>query len=252
MLLLGLQTKWSDNSDKETWRLLWQILLSRMGSWQLFDNLFTRCSLTVFTLDFSRIACMAASLHRALRSAPTYPVVLCASSAMSTLWQTGILANRTDKMAFLCCRVGAPMITWRRDVKKRHSKTSTLSLLCIRFHISSSVPLCQISQAFAGRGRGYPAGWWLRRWGSDQTDWSRPSAWEAERPGGPLVPTSRFSSGTESPAHPRTAHRDPPQLQTERAQTQRATSPRSHPAAIPPPEIIIHRSQWLLMLMRIQ
>lgn len=65
----------------------------------------------VLTLLSSLMAFIAASRQRALRSAPTYPVVCCASSAMSTLGQTGIPPHRTVKMAFLCCRVGGPMIT---------------------------------------------------------------------------------------------------------------------------------------------
>ena len=75
--------------------------------------------LGVFTLAFSRRACMAASRHKALRSAPTKPGVLCASSAMSTLGHRGILAHRTHRMAFLCCKVGAPIITWQKKTRWR-------------------------------------------------------------------------------------------------------------------------------------
>lgn len=82
---------------------------SACNSWAATENGLSMFS--VITLEFSRNACIAASLHRALRSAPTYPVVLWASSAISTLGQTGIFSQRTDRMAFLCCKVGAPMMT---------------------------------------------------------------------------------------------------------------------------------------------
>lgn len=82
----------------------------------------------VVTLLLSLMAFIAASRQRALRSAPTYPVVCCASSAMSTLGQTGILAQRTERMAFLCCPLGGPMITSRKQVQVRTSRTDGWSI----------------------------------------------------------------------------------------------------------------------------
>lgn len=147
--------------------------------------------------------------------------------------------NRQDGLSLL--RGGSSNDNLKKKrVKFRASKMYLHLLLCTESYISLSAPPCQIFRACAVLGLSCPAGWWHQRWGSHQTDSSRPSVWEAERQVGSLVPTSRFSSDTESPTHQRTARMDPLQLQIEPAQTQHATSPRSHPAVIPPPEIIIY------------
>ena len=105
------------------WRYFWGALCKLQSDLkQMFHWNCCKCQSFVFAWDVAGFtfalsckACMAASLHRAPRSAPTKPVVLCASSAMSTPGHTGILSHRTDKMAFLCLKVGAPMMTWRKD-----------------------------------------------------------------------------------------------------------------------------------------
>lgn len=197
-------------------------------------------------------------------------------------------------MAFLCCKVGAPIIicgkgehsetndsrthictnspTWTFILYKSKKGTSCLiirknkqkkpswnQLKNYKRHqmssfsrkikntgsvtVSGHAPLCQIFLAGAVLGLSCRAGWWLRRWGSGQTDSSRPWVWEAEQPAGSPVPTSWFSSDTESPARLRTAHRDSHLLPIEHARTRPAASPRSHPAEPPPPEIIV-QNYW--------
>lgn len=99
------------------------------------------------------------------------------------------------------------------------------------------LPLCRIFQACAVLGLSCPDDWWHLRLGSDLTDPRRPSASGAEQPVGSLVLRSWFSSDTGSPARPRRARRVPLLQQIEHAQTQPATSPHSHPAVSPQPEI---------------
>lgn len=149
-----------------------------------FFVIFLRC---VLTLLFSLMAFIAASRQRALRSAPTYPVVCCASSAMSTLGQTGILAQRTVKMAFLCCTVGGPMITLRKQAQFSTSNTYRWSFVCTEFYVSTSLSNLPGLRSAGSKLSGRLVAPTTRK----RSDWSTPSisvsSWA----------TSRFSGAEE-------------------------------------------------------